>query len=194
MKQKKEDRRIQRTRKQLRDALVVLILEKGYEAVTVQNILDRANLGRSTFYSHYRDKEALLLSGFEELHGAISKATSDDSGGKAGSEQSDISLALFRHAADYHPLYKAMVGKQSGYIFLKQLQLTLVSVVSRQLEQQAMDSTATVVPLTVVVQYFVSSLLGLLTWWLDHDLPYPAEEMDAMFKLLTLPGRSAALR
>ena len=67
MKKIQMDRRIQRTRQLLHEALIELIQEKGYEAVTVQDILDRANLGRSTFYLHYRDKEELLLSGFERL-------------------------------------------------------------------------------------------------------------------------------
>jgi AcrR family transcriptional regulator len=66
------DRRVQRTRALLRDALMSLIAEKGYRAITVQNIIDRANLGRSTFYAHYQDKEDLLLSGMEEhVHNLI---------------------------------------------------------------------------------------------------------------------------
>ncbi|MGH9856414.1 MAG: TetR/AcrR family transcriptional regulator, partial [Acidobacteriota bacterium] len=64
---KRPDRRVQRTRELLRDALTSAVLEKGYEATTVQDILDRANLGRSTFYAHYRDKDELLVSGFEHL-------------------------------------------------------------------------------------------------------------------------------
>ncbi len=67
MKKKAVDRRVQRTRQLLQDALVSLIQEKGYEAVTVQDILDQANVGRSTFYAHFRDKEELLLSRFEHL-------------------------------------------------------------------------------------------------------------------------------
>ncbi|MEP7189354.1 MAG: helix-turn-helix domain-containing protein [Roseiflexaceae bacterium] len=61
---KVEDRRVQRTRKLLQDALTTLIVEKGYEAVTVQDIIDRVNVGRSTFYDHFLNKQALLLSGF----------------------------------------------------------------------------------------------------------------------------------
>src|SRR5690242_13310 len=65
--QKAPDRRIQRTRQLLLDSLIQLILEKGYESITVQDIIDRANVGRSTFYSHFQDKEDLLLSGFESM-------------------------------------------------------------------------------------------------------------------------------
>src|SRR4051812_15011818 len=61
------DRRVRRTRRNLTDALIGLILERGYEAITVQDILDRADIGRSTFYAHFRDKDALLLSCFDDL-------------------------------------------------------------------------------------------------------------------------------
>ena len=67
MKEKKEDRRVGRTRRLMHEALMALIVEKGYETVTVQDILDRADVGRSTFYAHYRDKDELLLSSFEHL-------------------------------------------------------------------------------------------------------------------------------
>ena len=67
MQSKAPDRRIQRTRKVLHEALVQLIFEKGNDKVTVQAVLDRANVGRSTFYAHYQDLEDLFLSGFENL-------------------------------------------------------------------------------------------------------------------------------
>src|SRR5690242_18084253 len=67
MAKKPVDRRVERTRQSLQNALSELILEKGYEHVTVQDVIDRANVGRSTFYAHFEDKEQLLLSGFEPL-------------------------------------------------------------------------------------------------------------------------------
>ena len=67
MKNDNIDRRVQRTRQLLNEALMALIVEKGYDAITVQNLIDRANLGRSTFYAHYQDKDDLLLSGMEEV-------------------------------------------------------------------------------------------------------------------------------
>lgn len=190
MKKMTQDRRVQRTRQLLRDALVALILERGYEAVTVQNILDRANLGRSTFYLHYRNKEELLLSGFEQLRLALDAPVPRGSTATEDRRQdgADYSLALFRHAASYHRLYKAMVGKESGHLFLSHLHTHLSVSVRQHLAALPADGRRAVVPLEVAVQYLVSSLLGLLTWWLDEDLPYPAEEMDGLFKRLTAPG------
>ena len=73
---KTPDRRVQRTRKLLQDALIALVLEKGYEAVTIQDIIDRANVGRSTFYAHFLDKQHLFLSGFEQLRQELADTNS----------------------------------------------------------------------------------------------------------------------
>ncbi|MCK4727276.1 MAG: TetR/AcrR family transcriptional regulator, partial [Anaerolineales bacterium] len=118
MKTKITDRRVQRTRQLLRDALVSLILEKGYQKITIQDIIDRANVGRSTFYSHYRDKDDLLLSGFDELahdlhrHMRSPDTTGDDHGHLLHS------LEFFIHACNNRELYIAMSESGGGDLIL----------------------------------------------------------------------------
>src|SRR5881396_2641445 len=73
---KPPDRRVQRTRKLLQDALVSLMIEQGYEATTVQDIIDRANVGRATFYAHFADKETLLVSRLEDLRAMLAQSVS----------------------------------------------------------------------------------------------------------------------
>lgn len=107
------DRRIQRTRHLLLDALIQLIPDKGYEAITIQDIIDRANVGRSTFYSHFRDKEDLLLSGFENLRGIFEELQNQSSPETAGW---NFSLALFQHVEEQQPAFKAVLGKQAGAV------------------------------------------------------------------------------
>ena len=181
-----EDRRVRRTRELLREALVALILEKGYEATTVQNILDRADVGRSTFYAHYHDKDDLLLSGLEHFRGALEAHEREE-------DQMDVSLTLFRHAAEYHRLYKAMVGKRGGNVFLEHMHAYLFAHLRKRLEGVEGRTRRASVPIDVATQHLVGSLLALLTWWLDRDLPYSPEKMDAIFKELVTPGLEAAL-
>src|SRR5262245_63211196 len=125
---KAPDRRVQRTRKLLQDALMALILEKGYEAVTIQDIIDRANVGRSTFYAHFLDKQQLLLSGFEQLRVELAQQqhAAVDVSGERGL---GFSLAMFEHACSYRPVWRALIGTQGGAVVRKQMQQMLTDLV-----------------------------------------------------------------
>jgi AcrR family transcriptional regulator len=195
MKKKTEDRRVERTRRLLHEALMALILEKGYEAVTVQDILDRADLGRSTFYSHYRHKDELLLSGFDHLRAMLEEQHRSPASAGARGKGADFSLSLelFRHARENHGLYKAMVGKQSGRMIMRQAQSYLAALVREHLEATLKSRKNPPMPLDLAAHWIVSSFFSLLTWWLDRNLPFTAEKMDELFRKLTLPGAEAAL-
>jgi len=189
MKKQLPDRRIQRTRQLLLNSLVDLTLEKGYETITVQEIIDRANIGRSTFYFHFRDKEDLLLSGFENLRESYEVFYRHLSPNQTGW---DFSLTLFQHADQNRHLIKALLGKQAGDVLLRHIERFLVSLVTSHF-RIILDKEKQPIPLDVFVSFFVSTFLGLFVWWLDHDLPYPAERMNDMFRQLTEPGVEAVL-
>ncbi|MBI4673810.1 MAG: TetR/AcrR family transcriptional regulator [Chloroflexi bacterium] len=195
MKQPKMDRRIQRTRQLLQNALSELILEKGYEAVTVQDILDRANLGRSTFYAHYTDKDALFLSGFEVLRQVFEDHTKGWMAGKglAHGKPTDLWRALFQHASANQRYYKAMLGKRSGDMLLKHVREYLLDHVRKNLKALARSEKKLGVPLDVQAEFVVSSFLALLTWWLDRDMPYSPEQMVQMLEHLVMPGLNRVL-
>ena len=176
MKEKKEDRRIGRTRKLMHEALMALIVEKGYEAVTVQDILDRADVGRSTFYAHYRDKDELLLSGFEHLRTLFEQQQQALLAHKQGGKDPEFNmiLELFRHTGQHHKLYKAIVGKQSGEMILKYLHRYLYDLLIVPHTALMKNRKAPPVPVEITTHWLVSSLLSLMTWWLDNNMPYPA--------------------
>ncbi len=185
-----DDRRVQRTQALLRDALMDLMLEKGYEALTIQEIIDRANVGRSTFYAHFLDKQALLESVLEELHGYLAQQVVAPAGapGLLG-----FSLAMFQHAQSHRRLYHAMIGKQSGALVRERIQSILVELVRRELTALKPAGAAPHHPLDALVHHTVGAYMGLLTWWLDQKSPGSAEEMDRAFRAMTLPGIAAAL-
>ncbi len=196
MKNAKVDRRVQRTRQLLNDALVSLIAEKGYDSITVQNIIDRANLGRSTFYAHYQDKEDLLLSGMEELvHSLIWGVESPPMEDEGNGESSRIlsTLPLFRHTQEQHRLYKAMVGGRGIDVIIKTIQNHLSDHIQEQIERLLPGGQTPSVPPPVMANYLAGALLTLLTWWLDNNMPYPPERMDEIFQQLAMPGVWAAL-
>src|ERR1041384_7324401 len=103
---KKTDARVRRTRDALGDALVALMQEKSFETITVQDVLDRAHVSRSTFYTHYSDKDDLLMSDAEEFFEALSMALSTHG------DKSDRVFPVkefFAHLADVQPFFKALV-------------------------------------------------------------------------------------
>ena len=177
------DRRIQRTRQLLLNALIALILEKGYETITVQDIIDRANVGRSTFYSHFQDKEDLLLSGLENLRDVFEGFQK-----QVFPETSSwgFSLALFQHAEAQRPAFKALFGRQTGAVILNRLQKTLTTMLKTHF-QPMFSKKKQPMPLDVFVHYMVSTFLGLLTWWLDNNSAYSAVQMNEYYRQLTEP-------
>jgi AcrR family transcriptional regulator len=189
MQSHKTDRRIQRTEQMLREALIGLILERGYDAITVQDILDRANMGRSTFYAHYRDKEDLLLSGFQALFDAFQKEYLQMAAPAADPAQAgkELSLFFFRHAGSHPGLFKAMIGEQGGKIIQEHAQKYLEQFIGAHIAAQLSERQKNV-PVDILAHYIASSYLALLTWWLDHDLPYTPEQIDALYQQLVFPG------
>ncbi len=194
MKEKKEDRRINRTRRLMHEALMALIVEKGYEAITVQDILDRADVGRSTFYAHYRDKDELLLSGFDHLRTLFEQQQQSLLAAKhEGGPGFNMILELFRHTGEHHKLYKAIVGKKSGEMILKYLHRYLYDMLIVPHKTLWKSKKAPPVLAELTTYWIVSSLLSVIIWWLDNNMPYSAEKMDEMFRQLTMPGIEAAL-
>jgi len=191
----KTDRRISRTRRLMLDALMALIEERGYENITVQDILDRADVGRSTFYAHFRDKDELLLSWFEHLRSLFEQQQQSLlTARRTGSAtEVNIVLDLFRHTAEHHKLYKAVAGRQSGEMILKYLHRYLNGLLLPIFEELTRKRRESPVPVEVTANYLVGTLLSMMTWWLDHNMPYPPEKMEAMFRTLTRPSIEAAL-
>lgn len=194
MPENKPDRRIQRTQSLLREALVALILEKGYTQITVQDILDRANLGRSTFYAHYRDKDDLLLSGFGDMMADFERKYSQISSHAVLTQSAaeDFSLFMFRHVDENKHIFKAMIGEKGGEIIENYARKALTQIVRAHIVANVGNRQLSI-PMDLLVHYVVSNYLAFLTWWLDHDTPYSPEQLDAMFRQLVTPGIIAVL-
>lgn len=184
MKSEKTDRRSERTRRLLGEALVALMLEKRYEAITVQDILDRANVGRATFYEHYWDKEDLFTSEIERVIDLFSRQMEPS---KQDPSTWIPSLALFQHIRDYHRLFQALLRGRGIEIGTQVIRDRLRSRVKEQLreELQGPDADAS---LEAVSSYVAGAFLTLLQWWLETEMAWSPERMDALFYSLVLPG------
>ncbi|WP_406278723.1 TetR/AcrR family transcriptional regulator [Streptomyces sp. NBC_00191] len=185
------DRRVRRTRRALHEALLALMTEKGYDAVTVQDIIDRADVGRSTFYTHFTDKQDLMRSGFVHLRAILEQP---HPGSRAPELLFRFSLEMFRHVQGQRQLGRALTGSPSGAPVLREMQHLLADLVRNELKALTPTAPAPDVPTELVVQFVVAAFLATMAWWAEHgsddDSP---ERADALFHALVTPGVRAAI-
>ena len=184
------DRRIPRTRAMLQHALTSLILKNGYEAITIQDICDEANVGRSTFYAHYTSKDDLKRSGFEHLRKELVDRQRDAlaAPGDIRDRSQGFSLTMFEHARDHIDLYRALVGGRGGTVSLGQIRQILSDLVRNEFAVTVGKNSADIIPRELVVQYVVGAYMAVLTWWLDGGAKLPPKRIDAMFRRLAAEG------
>lgn len=197
----KIDRRIQRTKLALRQALLELIKEKGFDAISVEEITERANLGRATFYLHYKDKEDLLLDEFREMASnrvevlseiplSIWKSTDDNMELPDGHSAVMPLLLVFEHAAQNAELYRILLrGGNSHRIGIQIRQIIADSIHAIVQARMQNEPPAPIeVPIELLASYFSGALMGSLSWWLEQGTSPSPEEMARMFQHLFFPG------
>ena len=188
MKQRKTDRRSTRTHHLLREALVALLLEKRYDAITVQDILDRANIGRATFYEHYWDKEDLLTSQAEWLIESLeSQVEASSSPHSLDAPMWFSSLTLLEHISAHYPLYQEFSRGGAVALMTQALQQHLRVQVKTQLQAPWKQNRDTEV-LDAVAAYVVGTFMTLVQWWLETDMSWSPHRMEALFRQLMLSG------
>jgi AcrR family transcriptional regulator len=177
------DRRVLRTRRMLHGSLMALVRERGWDTLSVQDICDRAEIGRSTFYAHFGGKEALLAVGFEQLRKML----------RARLERNGTGLQWVRglivHAHEHWWLFGALVGRRSGHVVMQRLRKLAVDLVRE-------DLSATWAPghrRDAAVHFIGGALFELLTWSVEaRGAPPPAEIERIFFAMIA--GALKALR
>ena len=184
MKQVKQDRRSQRTRHLINNALLELLFEQRYETITVQDILDRADIGRSTFYTHYYDKEDVLESIAGQMLDTFSQQFS-----QRNVEQGIVpGLELFEHVQQHYQYFQAFLRGYAGELLWKSAQNALSKTIEQSLINMYAEKPSTSIPWPLIAQYLAGAFLSLLRWWLDAEMPYTPEQMEKIFQQLALPG------
>ncbi len=187
MREKREvDRRIQRTRQMLSEALFALIVEKGYDAITVQDITERANVGRATFYLHYKDKEALLTESLKQLANELMQDVETRS--DSPSTYKTLSIRAFQHVAQHHELYHVLLGKDGPPIIAIDMRGYLATLIQKYVIIPLLERGTALIEPELLSTHAAGSLMALITWWLDSQLVPSAEEMGDLFWRLITPG------
>jgi AcrR family transcriptional regulator len=169
------DPRVIRTRRQLREALVASILERGWDAVNVKDVCERAEIGRSTFYVHFADKEELLLSGFDELHAALDRER------LAVERPFAFVRPLVAHAKDNVRLFRALIGRRSGQAVQRRFYEVVTGLIEADLVRVGIEASH----VRWTARYIGGGFVELLMAWLDRPAALDIATLVAMFDRFT---------
>src|ERR1043165_2648317 len=184
---KKTDARVRRTRDALGDALVALMQEKPFETITVQDVLDRANVGRSTFYSHYSDKDDLLMSDAEEFFESISLLLS------LRGDKSDRVFPVqefFSHIIEAKQFLDALMSSGKFHDNMELARGQFARGIERRLSELARAQSVPADERPAIAFAHAGALLSLLEWWIDRGMKQQPAEMDQLFHRMVWRGVS----
>jgi len=182
------DRRVGRTQKLLRDALHSLIREKDYDSIVVKEILDRANVGRSAFYTHFRDKDELLASAIHDILGAV-PSVHPQSGDRPTEKILWFSLPIFEHLDRHRRSGDLKLGPRGRAILHNHLQKVLADLIGEEVRRnlQGRRKIERKTPPDLLVQCVASTFILVLNWWVDNKWTLPSKEVNNLFRALILP-------
>jgi AcrR family transcriptional regulator len=181
----KVDRRVKRTREALGDALVALIQEMPFDSITVQHVLDRAEIGRSTFYAHYRGKDDLFLSDMEDFLDLMANLL--QSRHEVSNRVAPV-LEFFTHADEMRRLQTALITADKMRDFVEMAQGYFARSIEARLATLPPSSGLPSAQRAAMAHAFAGSLLSLLSWWIAQDAPTSPAAMDELFHKMVWSG------
>lgn len=187
MEHEKEDRRTRRTRQLLRDALLSLLKRKRYRDISAQDIIERADVARSTFYVHYADKDDLLVGKwgvFASNLGHHAELMANEN--EEDYQYSFMARVWFQHIQAQDPVLKIIARDSAMDLAMKTLHGILRRDIQAKVQKHIPEDGS--IPPSLVLDYMASSLMTLIKWWVKNDMSYPPQRMDEIFQQLVMPG------
>jgi len=175
----KIDRRVKRTQKLLQDSMVALTLEKGYDAVTIRDLTDRADVGYTTFFRHYADKEALLAAVLDSMREEFRELLTPHSIFTAPEKTGALLFEYVRENAD---LCRVLLDSTNTMALLRPVQ----EIGLQEVDEMFPGDSDRPVPMELAASHMMTSLVMLIRWWLDHDMSYPPEQMGQIAAALII--------
>ena len=179
---KKVDRRIRRTRRLLSMALTELILEKGFDDVTIRDITERADVAYATFFRHYDGKTDLLIEQLESMMSEL-KTRSED----AGNDYIQIGgILLFTYAEDNEALFRSLLNSKSNRFVMQRFKEMIIANLINQASEWYTKLENPNFPLELLLNHTASSALEIIAWWLENDKPLSVARMGAICERLII--------
>ena len=199
LQEEQTDLRIRRTHKFLQEAMIELITEKSFDAVTVGDIAERAMINRATFYSHYQDKYDLVTKIFEDTTSQLLerlkpwRKTTDQN---VKENPPEIWIQFFEHVAEYARLYRAMLGKNGSLWFADRMRdhtIKLMLESQRQWEWEPNQRIDPAMPKALPAIQLSHVLIGTIVWWLESEQRYTPRQIATWFHRFAFYGYLSAL-
>lgn len=183
-----KDRRIQKTQNLLKEALDSLIREKSYDAIAVREILERANVGRSTFYTHFQDKDALLASCMHDMLHSV-RSPPPLSVAKRPEDLVRFSLPIFEHIHEHRRTARGGMDTRARVIIHEHLRSVLAELIVGDVRKayNGRCEAAGQIPHDLLVQYITSTFIVVLNWWVDSKSSLRPKEVNDLFGALIRP-------
>jgi len=177
----RHERRRMQTRKLLIQSTLQLVLEKGYDAISIQDITDRADLGRGTFYIHFKDKEEVIWTAFRDLFQELEQEAHEKLDRRLPQVEYYGLLNIFSHATENRDLYRVMFGRQGSAELASRAQDFLANAILTDIRDAPEPPEINFdLPEEIEAQFLTGVISRLLSWWLDTPTDYSAEQMAAM--------------
>jgi AcrR family transcriptional regulator len=183
---RKPDPRVLRTRQMLRDALITLIPEMGYDHLTIQDITDRAGLNRATFYLHYKDKHDLITQIIDSVLAELAQVL--ELSQRTPDEVEPIFVSVFEHVARNAVFYEVMLKEQSVADYVQRIQEHIQKIGMRALLTSSLPNRDLITPPQLVITFIGWGYIGVVKWWVSNGMPYSAEYMAGQFVRLAIGG------
>lgn len=179
---RKDDRRILRTRKLLRESMVQLIMERGYDDISIQDVTDKANLGRATFYLHYHEKDDLLADVMRQQFDEFTYIAPSTIPPKAKAVELKRIQQLFDFAESRYDLFRIMMIGKGSMVASRYLHQAVRDGYRRDIDRiQEACGIVPAISRDFIENYYAGSLISLIFWWLDNEMPYKSSEMAEMY-------------
>jgi len=185
--QEKLDSRVKHSREALYNALFALMMERGYERLTIQNLLDRAEVGRATFYAHFESKDELLAGSVARLRQWLISEWR-----KLPEQRLGFTLPLFSHLASHSAIYQKSVARDSEVSVERHMRHMLHGLVRDDLTSRSVPGQDGA-SLDLAVQFVTGALWSTIAWWMASAMALPPPELNALFQRLAFPGLEVTL-
>lgn len=173
----KPDRRIEKTQSAIFTAFIELLQKKRYSAITVQEIIDRANIGRTTFYAHFPTKDDLLFASVDHMLLSMNSVL--------GGNFFLPSKEFFAHIKENNRLIKGLMSSETNDVLFVRFENLWDSRIEEYLVENNFDQKK--IPIKIMAHHITSTFLELVKWWVNTDMSYTDEQMERYYRALILP-------